>query len=144
TVTAEQMVGASATENGVVPSTTIDGQIDDAGRQGGSVDDIVTSTAADDQRVIGALRTADVDLNRKTDDRHRGSRTHHLDGIGAMWAVDDARVGLTVASGPADRPGEIDVNLRHDRLAEIVDGHGVGAAESIDVDSLDVVEIHDD
>src|SRR5262249_49739568 len=29
-------------------------------------------------------------------------------------------------------------------LAEIIDGHGVGAAQRIDVDFLDAVEIHDD
>src|SRR5262249_42973311 len=51
---------------------------------------------------------------------------------------------LTVASGPADRPGEIDVDLRHACSAEIVDGRGVGAAQRIDVDLLDAVEVHDD
>ena len=59
-------------------------------------------------------------------------------------AVDDHRIGLAVAGRPADRTGEIDVDFRHVRPAEVVDSDLVGAAQRIDVDLLDVVEVHDD
>ena len=68
----------------------------------------------------------------------------HVDDVVAVGAVDDHRVGRRVAGGAADRAGEIDVDLRHVGAGEVVDRDGVGAAERVEVDRLDVVEIHDD
>ena len=55
---------------------------------------------------------------------------------------------ITVSAWPspasADRAGEIDVDLGRLRAGEVVDGDGVGAAQRVEVDRLDVVEVHDD
>ena len=50
----------------------------------------------------------------------------------------------TVASRPADRAGEADVQLGDVGARKVVHRQRVGAAERIEVDGLDVVEIHDD
>ena len=49
-----------------------------------------------------------------------------------------------VAGGAADRPGQVDVDLDDVGAGQVVDGGRVGAAERVEVDRLDVVEVHDD
>jgi hypothetical protein len=68
------------------------------------------------------------------------------DGVTAAYIREIARRPGSVRSQPhplasALRPlSVIDVDLPHIGRAEIVDGHGVGAAGRIDVDNLDVVD----
>ena len=63
-----------------------------------------------------------------------------LDGVVAVGGVDGDGVGLGIA---AVVPGcaEVEVDLA-DGGGEVVDGDGVGAAEGVDVDVLDVVGVH--
>ena len=49
-----------------------------------------------------------------------------------------------VAGRAADRAGEVDVDLRDVGAGQVVDGDGVGAAQRVEVDALDIVEVHDD
>jgi hypothetical protein len=67
-----------------------------------------------------------------------------LDCVVAVGAGDDHRVGLAIAGGPADRAGEADSDRNYVGPGQIVDSDAVGAAEGIDADALDVVEVHDD
>ena len=52
--------------------------------------------------------------------------------------------GCAVAGGATERAGEIDVDLRDVGPGQVVDHDLVGAAERIEVDRLDVVEVHGD
>ncbi len=61
----------------------------------------------------------------------------------AVRAVDDHRVDRAVAGGPPI-VREIDVDLVHIGAGQVVDGDAVGAAERVELDALDVVQVHDD
>ena len=67
-----------------------------------------------------------------------------VDDVVAVGAVDDDDVGRAVAGGAADRAGQVDVDLDQVRAGQVVDGGRVGAAERVEVDRLDVVEVHHD
>ena len=49
-----------------------------------------------------------------------------------------------VAGRAAECAARFDVDLRDVGAGQVVDGDGVGAAERVEVDRLDVVEVHDD
>ncbi len=54
---------------------------------------------------------------------------------------------MTVSAGPSPPPPgrrQVDVDLGDVGAGQVVDGDGVGAAEGVEVDRLDVVEVHDD
>ena len=67
-----------------------------------------------------------------------------LDRVGAVGAVDDDGVGLAVAGAAAGSAGEVEVDLGDVGAGQVVDGDGVGAAEGVDVDLLEAVEVHRD
>ena len=67
-----------------------------------------------------------------------------VDDVVAVRAVDGHDVGRGVAGRAADRAGEVDVDLLDVGPGEVVDDDGVGAAERVEIDRLDVVEVHDD
>ena len=48
------------------------------------------------------------------------------------------------AGRAADRPGLVNVDLDKVGATEVVDGGRVGVAQGVEVDHLDVVEVHDD
>ena len=143
-VAAEKSVGALAAEDGVVSRTAVDGELHDAGRQRGGGDAVVSSQRVDDQAIVGPFAVRDVDACRKSEDRDRTSRPQHVDDVVAVRAVDGDGVRRGVAGCAADRPGEIDVDFASRRSPQVVDGHRVDAAERIDVEGLDVVDVHDD
>src|SRR5262249_59690263 len=64
------------------------------------------------------------------------------DQVGGVPPVDDDAIGLAVASGAAGRPGKVQVDLGHGGAGQVVDGDGVGAAEGVDRDDFDTVEVH--
>ena len=97
-----------------------------------------------DQRVVRAFRLGDVDLGREPDHRNRAAGAHHIDDIAAVGAVGDHRVGGAIAGRAADRPRQADIQLRDVGAREIVHRERVGATQRIEVDALDVVEVHDD
>ena len=53
-------------------------------------------------------------------------------------------VGLAVAGARAGNGGEVGHDLGHIRAAQVVDDQVVGAAKGVEVDRLDVVEVHHD
>src|SRR5262245_22580813 len=143
-VAAEQEVVTLAAEDGVVAGAAVDGQLDDPGWQRGGGDAVVAAQSLDDETVVGRFAVGHVGPCRQSEDRDRASRSDHIDDVAALGAGDGHRVGCAVAGGPTDRAGEIDVDLRHVGPAEIVDSDSVGAAQRVDVDSLDIIEVHDD
>ena len=143
-VAGQHDVGALAAEHGVVARPGVDRELDHAGRQGGGGDAVVAAQRVDDQRVVRALRLGDVDLGREPDHRNRAAGAHHIDDIVAVGAVGDHRVGGAIARHPADRPRQADIQLRDVGAREIVHRECVDAAQRVEVDALDVVEVHDD
>src|SRR6185295_18853202 len=67
-----------------------------------------------------------------------------LDVVGGGAAVDDDRVRLTVAGGAAQAAGQIEVDLGDVSAAHVVDGDRVGATQGVELDDLDVVQVHVD
>src|SRR5262249_27405471 len=57
-------------------------------------------------------------------------------------AVDDDRVGLTVAGATARRTRQVNVHASDVGARQVVDGDRIGAAERGDVDLLDPVDVH--
>ena len=95
-------------------------------------------SAVDDERVVGAFRPADVDLRGKAGDRDRAAVPDDGDlRVVAVGAVDGHRVGLRVAGAAGRR--QVDLDGLHVGAGEVVDREGVGAAERVELDRLDVV-----
>ena len=66
----------------------------------------------------------------------------HVDLVVAAGAVDRHRVGRAVAA--AARRRQVDRDLLDVGGGKIVDGDLVGAAQGVELDLLDIVEVHDD
>ena len=62
----------------------------------------------------------------------------------ALRAVDGDGVRRAVAGVPPSVPPRSTLTCGHVGPAQIVDGDGVGAAQRVEVDALDVVEVHGD
>src|SRR5690348_8669113 len=69
---------------------------------------------------------------------------NEVDVVVARRAFDDHVVDRAVAGAAAHRRREADVELAHARAGEVVDGDGVSAAQGVDVDVLDAVDVHRD
>src|SRR5262249_60924166 len=86
------------------------------------------------------------DRHRLGQARHRDHAivVHDRDRIVAVGRVEDDRVGRTVAAGGAGLCAQVDRDLVHVGSGQIVDRDGVGAAQRVDLDVLDAVEVHGD
>ena len=80
----------------------------------------------------------------RPDDREAGARARDLDVVGTVGAVDDDGVGLAVAGAAARSAGQVEVDLGDVGAGQVVDGDRVGAAQGVEVDPLDAVEVHGD
>ena len=143
-VAAEDRVGALAAEEGVIAGAAVERQLDDAGRHRGRGDAVVAAVAVDHERVVRAFRVRDVHPGRQAEHRHGGARAEDIDDVVAVGPVVGHDVRRRVARGAADRAREIDVHLGHVGAGEVVHRDRVGAAERVEVDLLDIVQVHDD
>ena len=75
---------------------------------------------------------------------HRGAAAGDGDGVVAGRAVDDHAVGRAVALAAARRRRQVDGDLLDVGAGEVVDRDGVGAAQGVDLDVLDAVQVHGD
>src|SRR5262249_54812560 len=66
-----------------------------------------------------------------------GDRDH----VGGVAPVDDDGIGLPVP-GAADRSGQVQADRGHGGAGPGGDGGGVGAAERVEDDVLDAIEVH--
>ncbi len=110
----------------------------------GRGDAVVAAQGVDDQAVVGALGVGDVHLGRQPDDGDRGAGAEDVDDVVAVGAVDDHGVRQGIPCGAADDTGEVRVDLDHVGTGQVVHRGGVGPAQGVEVDQLDVVEVHDD
>ncbi len=89
--------------------------------------------------VVGGLGAGHVHLGGQPEDRRAGGVAGHEDDVVTVGGVDDDRVRLAITAATGRQVG---VDLGHVGAAQVVDDDGVGAAEGVEVDDLDVVEIH--
>ena len=101
-------------------------------------------SAVDDQMVVGALRAGKGDGRRQAGDATELPVARDLNVVVAGGAVDDDAVGRAVADAAAGHAREVDRDLRDAGAGEVVDVISVGAAERVEVDVLDAVEVHRD
>src|SRR6202035_3127769 len=111
---------------------------------GGGADGVVAGAGVDRQHVVRRLCIGDDDLLRQPGDRDRGSGRRHADLVVLGSAVDRHGVGRAVAGGTPGAAGEIDRNLRHAGSGQVADRDVVGAAQGVERDVLDAVEVHRD
>src|SRR6185295_4251782 len=98
----------------------------------------------DNHADVRTFRTLDLHLRLQAGDHEGGASADDVNDFAATRAVDDHVIGCTVARpGPAARR-EVDINLRNVGIAQVIDGDGVGAPESHELNVLDIVEIHAD
>ena len=108
------------------------------------VDGVVASEPVDDERVVAALGAADPYLRRQPVDHDRRAAGGDRDVIVAGSAIDVHGVRLTVALAAARHRRKINGDLLRVCSGEVVDRDGVGATQSVELNLLDAVEIHDD
>ena len=150
---ADQDVIAGSTGQGVIAGTAdedviavaaIGGELDGARREPRRLDDVIARKSIDNDTVVGGLEAGDVYRGGKTQDGDPAGVTDDDDGVVAIRGVDKDRIRRIVAGRPVERAGEIDVDLRHVRPAQVVDHDFVDAAKGIEIDVLDVVKVHVD
>src|SRR5262249_43240978 len=113
-----------------------------ASGQPGGAHDVVPTPRLDDQLIQGPLRAGDVDLRVQTGHGVTGASAANLDLVGGVGAVDDDGIHRVVAGAASRRRSEVKVDLRDVGATEVADGDHVGAAQGVEVDSLDAVEVH--
>ena len=130
-------------EEHVVAGAPIQRQSDGAEGKTRGVDGVIAGAAVDDQLVA----TFGIE------DRHRGGRAIHADDARVRKDRDDLVAGRAVdrdavhrAVAAACAAGKIDMDASYGRIgpAEIVDHDVVGAAQRLESDQLDVVQVHGD
>ena len=141
---AEDKVVALAAGDLVVAVAAVDREVDLAGLEPGSVDGVVAGKPVDGERVEGALGAGERHLRRQSVDDYARAAAGDGDGVVAGRAVDDHVVRRPVTLAAARRSRQVDVDLLGVGPGEVVDRDGVGAAQRVDLDVLDAVEVHGD
>ena len=140
----DQVVALAADEE-VVAVAAVEGQADHArpaGREASTVSSPPRALTV--ELVVGRLGAGDVHRGGQARRRRRRPAVPATcDAVVAGGAVDDDGVGRAVAGAAAARPrGRVDVG--DVGAGQVVDGDRVGAAEGVEVDLLDAVEVHRD
>src|SRR6185295_7606731 len=138
-----EAIGAAAAvdERGVVAVAAFEDQRGSAGLRDGSGQDVVPAQAIDDE-LVGRLGVQHG--GRRGQPYHRGRRAAagELHRVVAAGAVDDDLVNGAIAGAAARGPSQVHVHLLHVSTTQIVNAHDVRAAQRIEVDALDAVQIH--
>src|SRR5262249_35412258 len=142
-IATKETVVAAAAKQDVVARPAIEGEHRVFGRQRHGREGIVAGATGDDER-IGCLRGADGDELRQTGDRQRAALAQHVDVVVALGAVDGHAVGREVAGAAAGRRCQVNGDLHHAGAGKIVDRDGVGAAQGVELDVLDAIDVHGD
>src|SRR5262249_27592270 len=138
-VAAEQSVGPIAAGNAIVARAGVDGQINHAGSQCGSVDRVVPVKGVNHQVVIGAFGSLNVDGGMQAGHREIRCASADLNRVLAVGAVDDDGVGCAIAGAAACGRRQVEVDFGHVCAGQVVDGDGVGSAQGAEVDLFDAV-----
>src|SRR5262249_4903422 len=141
---------ARTTNDRVVAGTAIDGQRHSAGDHCRRIDRVVAGAAVDGQ-LVGGILMGDDDAGGGAGDADAagelaGGEGKQSDRVVTGGAIGRHRVDRAIAGRAAERACEIDQHTTGRQIspAEVVDHDVVGAAEGVEVDPLDAVEVHDD
>src|SRR5258708_36281402 len=104
---------------------------------------MVAAETVDHDR-IGCLEVRDCHLSGKTRYRDHPVVVGDGDDIIGIGRIDDDRIDLTVAAGAADLSSEVDIDLADGGPRQVVDGNVVRAAQGVEVDRFDAIEVHRD
>src|SRR5262249_20940065 len=129
-----------------LPVAEVHGQPDQIGGQVRGIHHVVAAEGVHRQVVVRPLRAGDVHEGEQAPDGDACPvvKGRDLDGVVVVGAVDDDGVACAVADADACSATEVEVERRKVGCGQVVDGDGVGAAEGIEVDRLDAVEVHGD
>src|SRR5262245_31426994 len=141
---AKDGVVALAADDLVIADAAVDREVDLAGFERGGIDGVVAAQAVDRERIEGALGPGERHLRCQSVDHHARTTASDGDGVVAGRAVDDHVVRRAITLAAAHRARQVDINLLGGGSGEIVDRHSVGAAQGVDLDVLDTVEVHGD
>ena len=123
-----QGVVASAVDQVVVAVAAVGREGNRTGGQSRGVHGVIPAQGINDQSVVRELGALDLDRRGQARDRDTGHRADDRDPIGAVGAIDNNGIGDA-------REGEIE--LREVGAGQVVDGHGVGAAQGVEKQLLD-------
>src|SRR6266511_1288936 len=141
-VAATESVVAGAADQDVVAVAAVGGELNGVCPEPLRCDDVVAVEPIDGEPVVGGFEPGDVHRGGKTEDRDPVGVTDDLDHIVAGSPVNGDRVRRAIPRAGGSL--EVDMDLDHVRPAQVADVNGVGAALCIEVDALDVVEVHPD
>ena len=141
---ADDEVVPLAADEDVLAGSAVEGQGDRVRLESTRVDGVVAREGVDRELVARPIASRDVHRGGQARDRDAGRRARNLDLVGVVGAVDDHGVGLAVAGPRACSTGQVEVELGDAGAGQVVDGDGVGAAQGVEVDHLDAVEVHHD
>ena len=110
-VAAEEHVGALRAEQLIVAGAAVDRQLDHAGGQRRRGDAVVAAERVDDEASFAPSALVMFTCAASPSTEAEGPGADDVDDVGAVGAVDDDGVGLPVAGRPAERPGQVDVDL---------------------------------
>ena len=129
------------------PGAAVDGELESHGEPEAARDVVVTAERVHAQQVVGGLGMHDAHVGRQSGHSDRVREGIDLDVVGApgrVAAEERHRVRLTVARGPPDGGGEVDVERLDVRPPQVVHDGGVRTAERSEIDALGTVDVHDD
>jgi len=138
-VAAVELVVPFAADQLVVAEAADEDEADRAGREPARVDEVRFPERIQGQPVVSRFRADDLHVRGQAESRDEGRIADDAEGVDAVGAGREDRVGLGVAESA--RAPEIDADLLHVGSAEIAHVDGVGAAVRAVVDRLDVVEV---
>src|SRR4030095_4058452 len=138
-VTAEQRIVPSAAVDGVVALAAIQREQHGCGKRRGI--DLVVAGQAPDIKEITGLGRGEGDLRCKAGGRDDTARLGQTDGVVGVAGLDPDAVDRTIADAGGS-VGQIDRHQLYVGAAEVVDPDGIGVAECLELDALDVIQRH--
>ena len=141
TIATVDHVAALGAEDQIRTEAAVDRQPDGASLEAGGVDDVVTAQRIEDQPVLG-IRGEQVRRRLETEDRDTAGITRNPKHVVALGGVH--RNGVDLQVGSPRRASQVDVDRRDIRSAEVADNNAVAATQRMEVDRLDIVQVHGD
>src|SRR6185503_17050193 len=130
-------------EQDVVAGATVECQRRDARGNRAAVDDVRTGRALHDDAIAG-FGGRDPHLRAEATDEHVRAAGAERDVVGAGATVHRHRVVRRVAGRGGGRRGEIDAHAARVGAAQITHVDVVGAPQCVEIEALDVVQVHGD
>src|SRR5262245_54109032 len=139
--TAGEHIVASTADQDIITVSAVCRQLDRAGRQARGLYHVIPSQGVDRQPVVHSLGTSDVHSGHQAKNGHTAGVPEDLGNVIAVSAGDDDVVRLAITGAASRR--QIQVDLRDIGARQVVDHDIVSSAQGVEVDLLDIVEVHD-